>query len=34
VVFIFDSEDEDAAYVIHAWPLTEREKKRERRRLR
>ena len=34
VIFIFDPEDEDTAYVIHARPLTDREKKRERRRLR
>jgi uncharacterized DUF497 family protein len=34
VVFVFDPEDEDTAYVIHARPLTEREKNRERRRLR
>ncbi len=34
VVFIFDSESEDAAYVIHARPINDREKKRERRRAR
>ena len=39
VVFLFDPEDEDpeiedTAYVIHARPLTEREKKRERKRFR
>jgi hypothetical protein len=39
VVFVFDTEDEnpkteDTAYVIHARPLTEREKKRERKRFR
>ena len=28
------SRDEDTAYVIHARPLTDREKKRERRRIR
>jgi hypothetical protein len=33
VVFLFDADDEDTAYVIHARPLTDREKKRERRRL-
>jgi len=32
VVFVFDPED--SIYVIHARPLTEREKKRERRRAR
>jgi hypothetical protein len=34
VVFVFDSEEEDTAYVLHARPLTDREKKRERRRVR
>ena len=34
VIFVFDPDDEDTAYVIHARPLTEREKKRERRRVR
>jgi uncharacterized protein len=34
VVFVFDPEDEDAAYVIHARPLTDREKKRERKNMR
>ena len=33
VIFVFDTEEEDTAYVIHARLLTEREKKRERRRL-
>ena len=34
VVFVFDAEDQDTAYVIHARPLTDREKKRERKRIR
>jgi len=33
MIFIFDPDPEDTAYVIHARPLTEREKKRERRRM-
>jgi uncharacterized DUF497 family protein len=33
VIFIFDPDPEDTAYVIHARPLTEGEKKRERRRM-
>ena len=32
VVFVFDPDD--TAYVIHARPLTDREKQRERRRMR
>jgi len=39
VVFVFDPEEEDpttedTAYVIHARPLTDREKRRERKRVR
>jgi uncharacterized DUF497 family protein len=34
VIFVLDPGDEDTAYVIHARPLTEREKKRECRRAR
>jgi len=34
VIFVLDPEDEDTGYVIHARPLTERGKKRERRRVR
>jgi len=34
VIFVFDPPDEDTAYIIHARPLTDREKKREHRRLR
>ena len=34
VIFVFDPEEEDTAYVIHARPLTDREKKRERRKCR
>ncbi len=34
VIFVLDPVDEDTAYVIHARPLTEREKKHERRRAR
>ncbi len=33
VIFVFDPGDQDTAYVIHARPLTDREKKRERRRI-
>ena len=33
VIFVLDPEEEDTAFVIHARPLTEKEKKRERRRV-
>ena len=34
VIFFFDPEPEDTIYAIHARPLIDREKKRERRRKR